>query len=292
MGADEEAGEDVAGCGAAGVFEVGGAAGKGGIVDLLDTVPGGAVDDGLAVVGDDVATVVQLADVDGVGEEVAPGVFAVVEADGVGDGIIGGAVGAHAEGLLDEGCEGGVGYPAVDDVGLAIAALAKVDGLATDEAAGGDAGDGAVLLEVVVEAAAYIGGEGLEVAGVGPVDEGFEEAAVEAGGDVILYGLEGVAMTAQEGFVVLGVVEFAGEAGELPEEDVCGRAGGGGEVGDELEEGVTADDAGAGLGFVDVDLVEDEALLGGVDADDGFLLGDGEILIVATAVAEVGNGGV
>jgi len=178
------------------VFEVGGAAGEGGAVDLLDTVPGGAVDEGGTVVGDDVATVVQFADVDGVAEEVRPGVFAVVEAGGGGDGFVGGAVGAHAEGLLDEGDEGGVGLPAVDDVGLAVAALAEVDGGATDEAAGGYAGDGAVLLEVEVQAAADIGGEGLEVAGVGPVDEGLEEATVEAGGDVVLDGGEGVAVAA------------------------------------------------------------------------------------------------
>jgi len=90
----------------------------------------------------------------------------------------------------------------------------------------------------------------------------------------------------------LGVVKFAGEAAELPEQNVGGGAGGGGELFDELQEGVAADDAGAWLGFVYVDLLEGEGVLGGVDADDGFLLGYGEVLVVSTAVAEVGNGGI
>lgn len=193
--------------------------GEGVLVDHLDLLPGGAVDNWLTVVFDDGIAVAHDADVDLIGEKVGPGVFALVEAGFFGELVVGRAQGSQRKGALDERYEFGIRFPAVDDVRFSIPAGAKGNGFGAFEAARGCAADGFVLGDVVLETAFDIGGEILQVAGVHPVDGGFEKTAVETLGDGFVEGVDDVATPSQVGFVVLGVVDFAGEAGEFPDEN-------------------------------------------------------------------------
>lgn len=102
----EKSGEEVGGVDAAWVLGVGAGEVVAVVVFLdlvLDGGPGGLVDDGLAVVGDDEVGEVEFADVEGVGEEGFVGVEGGEEVGGVVDLGEGFADRAHLEGLLDEG---------------------------------------------------------------------------------------------------------------------------------------------------------------------------------------------
>lgn len=57
---------------------------------------------------------------------------------------------------------------------------------------------------------------------VGDVYEEFDDASVLPFGDWIGEGVDDDVAVAEEGFVVDGVVEVAGEAGVVPEEDAMG----------------------------------------------------------------------
>lgn len=148
-----------------------------------------------------------------------PGVFAPVKAGFFGELVIGRAQGSQRKGALDEGYEFGIRFPAMDDVRFSIPASAEGNGIGAFEAARGCAANGTVLGDVVLEAAFDVGGEILQVAGIHPVDGGFEETAVESLGDGFVEGVDDVAAPSQVGFVVLGVVDFAGEAGEFPDKN-------------------------------------------------------------------------
>lgn len=157
----QEAGEDViAGFGAGMVAEgirvilIGG---EGVLVDHLDLLPGGSVNDGLTVVFYDGVAVAHDADVDLIGEEVIPGVFAMVETGFFADFLVGRAQGSQREGALDEGREFGIRFPAVDDVRFSVPAGAEGDRFGAFEAAGWCSADGSVLGDVVLESAFDIG---------------------------------------------------------------------------------------------------------------------------------------
>lgn len=107
----------------------------------------------------------------------------------------------------------------MNDVGFSIPAGAENEGFGAFETAGWCAADGFVLGDVVFEPAFDICGEVLQEAGVHPVDCGFEEPAVEPLGDGFVEGVDDVSTSSEVGFVVLGVVDFAGEAGEFPDKN-------------------------------------------------------------------------
>ncbi len=103
-----------------------------------------------------------------------PGIFAFVEACFSGDFVVGGTQGTQGKGALDEGDEIRIRFPAVDNVGFTVATGAEGNGIGAFETARRGAADGTVLGDVVLEAAFDIGAEVLQVAGVHPVDGGFE----------------------------------------------------------------------------------------------------------------------
>ena len=267
---------------------------EGVLIDHLDLLPGGSVYDWLTIIFDDGVAIAHDADVELIGKKVVPGVFALVEACFSGELLVGRAQGSQRKGALDEGREFGIRFPAVDDMRFSIAACAKDDGLGAFETARGRSADGLVLGDVVLETAFYIAGEVLQVAGVHPVDGGFEATAIETLGDSLVEGVDDIAAPTQIGFVVLGVVDLAGEAGEFPHKNagfiycLMGRTS---EVGDHGEEACAADGGGTGCGFVFEDLGEGEVVGLAPAADFGFLLWDGEILRVSAGIAQVGGDG-
>jgi len=283
-----QAAEEEGGVNAAGVAF----AEAGGVVvhDALDGLPGFDGDDGFAVVFVGFAAVFQDADVEFVAEECGVGVEGAVEVEfgvDLGDGRSGSA---HFEGLADEGGEVGVGFPAVACVVGAVAAFADVDGNTT-EAAGRGAGDAAVLGNDVTQAALDVGGEVGEELLVHPVEGGFIEAACGALGYLVVEGDDLNAAAAQVGAVELGVVNVAGEAGVFPDDE--GFFGGlaAAEMAHHGLEAGAPDSRGAGAGFVAEDAGEGNALGLAPGADFGFLLGKGEFLFFAAAVAQVGGDG-
>lgn len=192
---------------------------EGVLIDHLYLLPGSSVYDRLAVVIDDGVTEFHNADVDLIGKKMVPGILAFVKACFSGDFVVGGTQRSQGKSTPDEGDEFGIWFPAVDDVGFSIATGAEDDGFGAFEAAWRCATDGTVLGDVVLEPAFYIGAEVLQVAGVHPVDGGFEEASIETLGDGFIEGMDDVAAPAQVSFVVLGVIDFTGEAGEFPDEN-------------------------------------------------------------------------
>lgn len=61
---------------------------------------------------------------------------------------------------------------------------------------------------------------------VGYVDQDLDETPIGSLGDVVGEGMDDdVAFGAQQGFVVSGIIQIAGEAGVVPEEDGCGAIG-------------------------------------------------------------------
>lgn len=246
------------------------------------------VDHGFHVIGDDEIADDHFTDVDAVAEEGDVAVEAFKKRRSLVYFTIAGATSSHFPGLAAEMPTFGIRDPAVDDVGAAITAGADVDGFPL-EAAGRDAADGAVFFEDVALATFDVGFEIFDVAGGHPIYGGFEEASVEVVGDGVVEGVDDVATAAEIGFEELGVVDVTGEAVVFPEDDTGSLAGFSVEVLDHVEEGFAPDDAGAGGGFVFVDMEEGVAVFDGPGADELFLLGDGEVLFVSPRVAEVGD---
>ena len=115
---------------------------------------------------------------------------------------------------------------------------------------------------------------------------GFEETAHGAFGDFVVEGVEDVAAGANFGAKELGVIDRAGKAVVLPYDDaaLCAFMAEGIHHGLKL---VSFDDAGAALGFVLVDVRDDEVVFGGPFFERGFLLLDGEFLVFVAAIAQV-----
>lgn len=231
----------------------------------------------------------QLAVVDGVAEHGAVGAGVLVQAGAGVDVFVGVAGGAQLEGQAHEGGGGGIGLPAVEGVGVAVAAGADRvgDGLV---AGGGHPGGAAVGGDVAGHAAADLTREVFQVLLVFPIDHGFEHAADGAIGDVVDEGVDGEAAAAQVGFVELGVVEIAGEAGVGPQQQ-AGLGGAVAEVVDHGIEGGAADGGSAGDGLVLEDAGQGVVVTGGPGLELGFLLGDGLVLQAAAGIAQVGDQG-
>jgi hypothetical protein len=83
-----------------------------------------------------------------------------------------------------------------------------------------------------------------------------------------------------------GGIDIAGKAGVFPEDDTGFRRGTV-EVGDEALELEPADRGGAGTGTVAEEAGEADVVLVAPGADGGFLLLDGEILLVPAGITEV-----
>lgn len=90
----------------------------------------------------------------------------------------------------------------------------------------------------------------------------------------------------------MGIVEVAGEAGELPDDQASyGKRGfreSLAEVVHHLVELVTPGGGGGGEAIA-VDAVDDKVVFDGPAAEFFFLLGDGEFLVFVAGVAEVGD---
>ena len=289
-GAEEQATEEVVAGLTAGMGEgIGGDVALVGVavLDELDLIPDLAGDNGAAVVFDGEVAEFENAEVEPVVEEGAVGVEGAVEAGGGVDLEQGFARGAHFEGLADSGDELGVGDPAVGDVGGAVAALANVDGFAL-EADRRDARDAAVLQDEVAQASAGVGGGLTALLFVGDIDEEFDDAAVLALGDGVGEGVDGDLSITEEGFVVDGVIEVAGKAGVVPEQETM-RSLDGGTV--EIEHAVevfTPDGGTARAGHVDKVVTQDQAVGGAIGLDLDQLLFGGLILARATTIAAIG----
>lgn len=256
--------------------------------DGLGDVPGGVVNDGVAVVFDDEVCVVEGAFVDGVAEKIGEGGVGFEEA-GLGEDLAGGGT-AEEEliGVLDGGGEGGVGVPAVGGVGFSVAVMGDEDGGAL-ETPGGRAGDASVFEDELTEATLDIDAEVFEVALVHPVDGALEKTSFRAGGELVLKGVDFVSPAAQIRFVKLGVVYVAGEAGKLPDDQPGYREA----IPKCVHHFVELVTPGGGFGCdaIPIDAVDGVAVFDGPFAAFGFLLGDGEFLIFVTGVAKVENEG-
>jgi len=289
QGAAGQAGEEEARGGAAGVLDLlgGRRAGVFG-VDGLDGVPGGLVDEGLDVGGEDLVAKAQLAEVDAVGEKGGVGVDGVEQAQLGVDLAVGAARGAHLPGGAAGLPPVGVGDPAGGLMIGAVTAAAKVDQLAL-EAARGRAAEGAELGQIVALAALDIDGEVFGELVGHPVDEELDRAPGCALGDLVHDGVNEVTAAAQGGFEELGIVQVAGKAVVAPEDEPgLGDALFLGEVAEHVFKTSAAHGGGAGAGVAE-DAGEGMAMWGAPGADGGFLLVDGEILVVATRVAQVGD---
>ena len=290
-GTAHEAGEDVAGTGAAGmIFSAGDASFEAAsLVEALDGLESLFGDHRLTIIFDDLIAVVKLPQVDAIFEKVAQAAVGGVEAAGRGaDLVVGSTLGAHLPGEPGTVPGFGIRNPARNGMGFAAAVGADGDDL-TLEAAGRGAGHAAVFADEVAEAASDVGGEVLEEAGVHPVDRGLEKAAVEAVWNLVFHAEDGVPAPAEICLVELRVVNVAGEAGKLPDDDALFLAIGSAEVAHHLLESFAGDGGGTRAGFIFENLGEDVALLDAPGADLFFLLLDGEFLVIASGVAEVGG---
>ena len=195
---------------------------------------------------------------------------------------------AHEPGLFDGFGECGIYDPAMENVSGSIAALADLDRL-THEPTRRCARHGPVGGEHVLESALDVVAEILEEFAVGKVNDGLIKAAEIVIGNVILDGVHGEAAHTQQGAVVLGIIDVAGKAAVLPEDDAVIEAARIFKVADHGQEAVPADDRGTRAGFIGIDRGEDEVILGAPGDHPLFLLGDGEILFVAAGIAQVGH---
>ena len=116
--------------------------------------------------------------------------------------------------------------------------------------------------------------------------ERLEQAAFERVGNVIDNGMDGEAAPAQIGDVEGDIVVLASQAGEFPDD----HAGGGRLDGvDHLQKAVTPGSGGARAGGILVPAGDDQAVLSSPGGDLVTLALNGEILLVATAVTQVGS---
>lgn len=190
------------------------------------------------------------------------------------------------EGEADAGDEGGVWNPAVILAFKPCAGVDGDDGFAL-EATRRDTWHGA-LGDDGADAIFGVDGGLTTLFLVGDVDQEFDEAPVGSLGDMVGEGVDDDAAFAEEGFVVGGVVEVAGEAGVVPDEEGCGAFGFVAGVGDEAVEVVTPCSGASRFGGVFVDAAQGEVVPGAVFFDGFELARNGAVLSFAAAVAQVG----
>lgn len=255
--------------------------------DLLDCLPRFEINDGFAVAFDDEVAEFEDADVDAVGEEGFVGVEGGVEARGFVNVLEGGASGAHFKSLFDAVFEFGVGVPTVGYVVGAVAALSDLYGRAL-EAHRRRARHTSVFLNEVAESAFGIGRGLSSFFFVGHIYEEFDDATVVAFGDLVVEGVDEDLVGADEGFVVDGVVEVAGEAGVVPEDERVGALVGDAVVVDHAVEVVASCGGAAAFGFVAKVVTEGEPVFVAECLNFGELLIGGLILASAATVATVG----
>lgn len=279
LGTTYHARQDVVGCDPAGVIHVLGAFFQAaGIIQVLHGLEGFFGDHWFDVVGDDLIAIVKFAAVDPVLKEVFDAAVGGVQIPGGNADVrVGCAFFPHLPGKAGTVPGFGIGYPFVDNVGFAIPVRADVDRF-TFEAAGRGAGDAAIFADQVAQAAFDIGGEVIQEALVHPVDGGLKETAVEAIWYLVLDAEDLIAAAAEVGFVELGVVDVAGEAGELPDDDALLLGCAGAEVVHHGLESLAGDGGGARAGFVLEDGGEGETFGLAPGANFFFLLLDGEFL--------------
>ena len=222
-----------------------------GFYAFLDGVPGGHVDDGVAVVFDDEVAELEDADVELVGEEGFVGADACVEFGLFVDVCECCALGFELEGKLEAWHEVWVWDPAMGGVGGAVSSYPNLYRLSF-ESAGGCAWDASVFEDEFAEAALGVGGGLAAFFFVGDVYEEFDDASVLAFGDGVGEGVDEDVSVAEEGFVVDGVVEVAGEAGVVPEEETTWPSVGMAVAVDHGVEGVAACGGAARAGFVGI----------------------------------------
>ena len=159
----------------------------------------------------------ELSQVETVAEEGGIAVFGSIDAGCPVDFRIGGASCAHFPGLVASIPGFGVRDPAVDDVGATIAPDTDDDWFAL-EACRWRAAQGTVFFGYVVKTTLDVFTHVFEEAGIHPVDGGFEKAPIDAIRDDIFHAVDGVAATAEVGFVELGVIDITTETGVAPED--------------------------------------------------------------------------
>jgi len=183
---------------------------------LLDGLPEVEGDDGFAIILDDEGAEFKDAGIEPVAEKSGVGVERTIETGGEVDLVEGSPRGAHLEGLEDARGEFGIGDPAMR---LALDAPFADDGERfTLEAARGRAWHGA-LFDDVTQAAPRAEGGFVFFLFIGDVDEGLDDVGVGTFGDGIGERMDEDAALTEDAFVDLRVVEVAGEAGEIPDEE-------------------------------------------------------------------------
>jgi hypothetical protein len=153
-----------------------------------------------------------------VAEEGWPAVLGYVNAPVGGplDGFVGAAFGSQLPGQLDQVPDLGVWHPA-RAFSLAAVALSADHHLLTQIPARRDAERVALLLDNPqgsLDVAACL----LPFLLIGNIDQGLHHAPIDAIRDGVGEGMHYQAVAAQEGFVVAGVVQVAGEPGEVPQQ--------------------------------------------------------------------------
>ena len=260
------------------------------LVAFLAGVPDGAGDDGIAVVLDGQVAKLEDADVEFIGPEGAVGIDRAVEMEFAMDTAYGGASGVHLEGFLHSRHKVRVGSPAGGGVRGAIASFPNNKRF-TQKSTRGNAGDAAIELNEVTQAALDINREIDDVLFILVVNEGFEDAAFGSLGDVVVEGIEDVTEIADLGAVEGGIVHVAGETVVLPDNDAALGAAAMAEGVHHGVEIITANGGGAAAGFVLEEVGDEQVVLGGPGAQGGFLLGDGKVLVFVAGVTQVGEEG-
>jgi len=185
---------------------------------LLYGCPGGEVDDGVAVAFDGEVRKMQNPDVEFILKKSVIGVQRVVDVRLFVDLEEGASLGFHPEGDAETGYPVGIRIPTMSNVVGVVASFAKVDGCAL-EAARGRARDTTIFLYEVTKPTLRIEGGLFAFFFVGHVDEEFDEAAIVAFRDLVVEGVDEDAPFADDDLVELGIVDVAGEAGIVPEEE-------------------------------------------------------------------------
>jgi len=253
----------------------------------LNLIPCFHRDHGFAIIGDDEIRIMQLAFVDGVCKKRQIGIERAVEPDAGVDEFERLILRAHLKGFLNTSFEGGIWNPSVRDMLCFVTAFADVDEL-THDPARRSARHAAIFLNEVTQAALCVDARLTALLFVGHVDEEFDEATIVSVRDVVFQRMDDDAPPADVYFVTLRVIDVAGEAGVIPEDETVGALVGAEIHVDHALEIVAVLSGAARFGFVYKVVTQDERMEIAEGDDLGQLLICGLVLFHAAAVSPIG----
>lgn len=255
---------------------------------FLDGVPGGQVNDGLAIFFNDLFAIFEDADEEAVGEE----------------GVIGGDAGEDLGLGVDLAQRGARGFEGkcqahpLYEIRVREPAMGNSDGAIfirpdlnwfSFEAIGRGAGHTSKFEHEVFESTFGIAGGLTAFFFVGEVDKEFDDASVFAFGDLVGDGVDGDApLFADDNFVELGIVYIACEAGVIPQDESGGTLGGVIVGIEHAVEIVTPNEGATRAGFIDKAITMGELVLLAIGFDLAELLVGGFVLARSATVTAIG----